>query len=108
IRRLLQIPGVKGLYHCLDFLALQRIPSADWQTILGQVREILSGEEGVEEGLPPRSDTTGKAGGRPGPSAAGSPALSDGADASSAFSAGSRSPRSDTMGEAGCKIFIQF
>src|SRR5690606_23738447 len=42
IRRLLEIPGVKSLYHCLDFIAVQRVSSsADWQGILAQARGVL-------------------------------------------------------------------
>ena len=52
IRRLLRIPGVKSLYHCLDFIALQRLPAADWQSVLSQARSVLQEEE---EGRP--SDT---------------------------------------------------
>ena len=46
VRRLLAIPGVTGLYHAADFMALDRHPKSDWQPILRQVREIL-GEKTV-------------------------------------------------------------
>lgn len=49
IRRLLEIPGVKSLYHCLDFIAVQRVSSsADWQGILAQARGVL-GDPGTVE-----------------------------------------------------------
>ncbi len=49
IRRLLDIPGVKSLYHCLDFVAVQRVSSsADWQGILAHAREVL-GDAGPGE-----------------------------------------------------------
>jgi hypothetical protein len=48
IRRVLAIPGVKSLFHSLDFIALQRVPTADWQAVLSQAREILSGETAGE------------------------------------------------------------
>lgn len=44
IQRLLEIPGVQSLYHAADFLAVQRIPSAPWETLLAQVRDVLGGE----------------------------------------------------------------
>ena len=53
ILRLLRVPGVKSLYHCLDFIALQRVSSADWQSVLSQAREILSDSgEGLGGHLP--------------------------------------------------------
>jgi hypothetical protein len=45
IQRLLSIPGVQSLYRAVDFLAVQRVPSASWETLLAQVREVLGGEE---------------------------------------------------------------
>jgi hypothetical protein len=46
IARLLRIPGVKGVFHTADFLALDRKGNADWAAILQEVREIFgaSGE----------------------------------------------------------------
>ena len=44
IQQLLSIPGVQSLYHAGDFLAVQRVPSAPWETLLAQVREVLGGE----------------------------------------------------------------
>src|SRR5690606_20031685 len=49
IRGLLDIPGVKSLYHCLDFVAVQRVSSsADWQSILARARDVL-GDTGTAE-----------------------------------------------------------
>ncbi|WAA11073.1 conserved virulence factor C family protein [Fervidibacillus albus] len=48
IREILQIDGVKGVYHVADFLAVERHPKADWKRILPEVRSIL-GEEGETE-----------------------------------------------------------
>jgi hypothetical protein len=44
IQQLLAIPGVQSLYHAGDFLAVQRVPSAPWETLLAQVRAVLGGE----------------------------------------------------------------
>ncbi len=41
IFRLLEIPGVQSIFHCADFLAIERNAKADWQSILSQIREIL-------------------------------------------------------------------
>jgi hypothetical protein len=40
-RKLLEIDGVKGLYHVADFIALERNGKVDWKKILPQVREIF-------------------------------------------------------------------
>ena len=50
IRELLHIPGVKSIFHTLDFIALDRKGSADWPSILGEVQEKF-GQEGLSTGL---------------------------------------------------------
>lgn len=47
IQQLLEIEGIKGVYHVADFMALERHPKADWEQLLPQVRQAF-GEE-VEE-----------------------------------------------------------
>ncbi|GAB3046649.1 conserved virulence factor C family protein [Virgibacillus ainsalahensis] len=50
INNLFQIDGVKGLYHVIDFIALERHPKHAWEEILPGVREVLgSAEEKPEE-----------------------------------------------------------
>ncbi|MFC2947461.1 conserved virulence factor C family protein [Virgibacillus sediminis] len=50
IKGLFKIDGVKGLYHVIDFIALERHPKYDWEAILPKVREVLgSAEENPEE-----------------------------------------------------------
>ncbi|WP_022792222.1 conserved virulence factor C family protein [Marinococcus halotolerans] len=44
IQRLLEIEGIKGVYHVADFMALERHPKADWEQLLPQVRQAF-GEE---------------------------------------------------------------
>jgi len=41
IRRLLEIPGVAGVFHTADFIAVDRQPKADWQSILQEVRQVF-------------------------------------------------------------------
>ncbi|HEX5564410.1 MAG TPA: conserved virulence factor C family protein, partial [Sporosarcina sp.] len=45
ISDLLQIDGVKGIYHVADFLAVERNARFDWETILAAVNSIF-GQEG--------------------------------------------------------------
>ncbi|WP_010277031.1 conserved virulence factor C family protein [Paenibacillus senegalensis] len=46
-KQLLSIPGVTGLYHAADFIAIDRHPRGDWQQILSQAREILGESEAL-------------------------------------------------------------
>lgn len=46
ILKLLNIEGVKSIYHASDFIAVDRTAKADWQHILAQVREVLGGAAG--------------------------------------------------------------
>lgn len=55
IRNLLGIPGVKSVFHTLDFVALDRKGSADWAAILSEVQKQF-GQEGVESAWSPESD----------------------------------------------------
>jgi Virulence factor/Scaffold protein Nfu/NifU N terminal/HEAT repeats len=41
VQQLLQIPGVKGVYHVADFLAVERNAKYDWKTILQEARAIF-------------------------------------------------------------------
>jgi hypothetical protein len=49
---MLHIPGVKSVFHTADFIALDRIGSADWQGILAAVQEQF-GQEGVSSAWSP-------------------------------------------------------
>ncbi|SIS57777.1 conserved virulence factor C family protein [Salimicrobium flavidum] len=44
-RKLFDINGVKGIYHVLDFLALERHPKVSWEDILPEVRDVLGSDE---------------------------------------------------------------
>lgn len=48
IKELLEIDGVKGIYHVADFLAVERNPKYDWKDILIAVRQAF-GEESADE-----------------------------------------------------------
>ncbi|MFD1707210.1 conserved virulence factor C family protein [Siminovitchia sediminis] len=48
IRQILEIDGVKGVYHVADFLAVERNGKFHWEAILPKVREVF-GEEGDSE-----------------------------------------------------------
>ncbi|MBN6189105.1 conserved virulence factor C family protein [Aneurinibacillus sp. BA2021] len=48
IQRLLAVPGVKGVFQVLDFIALERNPKTDWREILTQARSILGAAEDTD------------------------------------------------------------
>ena len=50
IRRVLEIPTVKSVFHTADFISIERIPSGDWRAILAETREIF-GAGGAENEL---------------------------------------------------------
>ena len=51
VQQLISIPGVESIYHCRDFMAIQRRPSANWEVLLSEARRILSGETASESPL---------------------------------------------------------
>jgi hypothetical protein len=56
IQKLLEIPGVVGVFHTADFIALDRQSKGNWQQILENARELLgttdSNERNPSAGLP--------------------------------------------------------
>ena len=48
VQNILEIEGVKGVYHVADFLAIERNPRFDWRVILPQVRKSFGQDEGDE------------------------------------------------------------
>ena len=61
IQRILQIDGVKGVYHVADFLAVERIAKFDWEGILAQVRVALGEDaEAVEAATNRPTETYGE------------------------------------------------
>ncbi|MFJ7975379.1 conserved virulence factor C family protein [Peribacillus sp. JNUCC 23] len=49
IREILNIDGVKGVYHVADFLAVERNGKYDWQEILIKVRQVFGEDTSDEE-----------------------------------------------------------
>src|SRR3954454_10965864 len=47
IQAILQIEGIKGVYHVADFLAVERNAKYDWKELLPQVRQAF-GEKADE------------------------------------------------------------
>lgn len=57
IRSLLAIQGVKGIYHVMDFMAVERIGNVQWEKILSEVRAVLNeGKEAEKTGDEPEVD----------------------------------------------------
>ena len=49
VHSILNIPGVKGIYHVADFLAIERLAKYDWEKILGGVRNAFGESHSTEE-----------------------------------------------------------
>ena len=48
VQKVLEIEGVKGVYHVADFLAIERNAKYDWREILPFVRKAFGQDEGAE------------------------------------------------------------
>lgn len=48
LRQLLQIKGVRSLFRTADFIALDRLPGADWASILAEAGQLLQKVEGED------------------------------------------------------------
>ncbi|WP_246941878.1 conserved virulence factor C family protein [Bacillus pinisoli] len=60
IKQILEIEGVKGVYHVADFLALERNSKFDWQDILAEVRHVFGEEDKIESDTKKVNDTFGE------------------------------------------------
>lgn len=61
IQQLLQIEGVKGIYHVADFLAVERHAKYDWKTILTKVREVFGEQvDEIQDNEPVRNEHFGE------------------------------------------------
>ncbi|MFZ3578385.1 conserved virulence factor C family protein [Virgibacillus sp. DJP39] len=49
IKELFAIKGVKGIYHVIDFIALERNPKDAWEDILPEVRNVLGSSENTPD-----------------------------------------------------------
>lgn len=45
INRILQLKGVKSIFHVMDFIAVDKLPKADWDTLLKEVTAAISGSD---------------------------------------------------------------
>ncbi|MCM3588643.1 conserved virulence factor C family protein [Mesobacillus maritimus] len=50
VQKILEIEGVKGVYHVADFLAVERNARFDWKVILPEVRKAFGQEQSNESG----------------------------------------------------------
>ncbi|MFD1738394.1 conserved virulence factor C family protein [Bacillus salitolerans] len=48
INDILNIDGIKGIYHVADFLAIERNARYDWKDILAKVREVFGEKQGMD------------------------------------------------------------
>ncbi len=55
---MLEVPGVKGVFHVVDFIAVERIASVDWQSILSKVREIFGNASSASHSLNEETENT--------------------------------------------------
>lgn len=56
INRLLEVEGVKSIFHVIDFLAVDKAPKADWETLLPNITAALSNESETEANEAPAPD----------------------------------------------------
>ncbi|UQZ84114.1 hypothetical protein SK3146_03347 [Paenibacillus konkukensis] len=49
LKSLLAIQGVRSLFRTADFIALDRVPGADWAAVLAAARELMQAEAGAGE-----------------------------------------------------------
>lgn len=54
--QLLQIQGIKGIYHVMNFMAIERAGNVQWETILAEVRNVFS--KGISEQTEVESEAT--------------------------------------------------
>lgn len=48
LSELLSINGVRGIYHVLDFMAVERVGNVAWETILAHISAVLTDEKNEE------------------------------------------------------------
>lgn len=57
INAILQVKGVKSVFHVLDFIAVDKAPKADWETVLPLVTATLNQNQQQSDTTQPESDT---------------------------------------------------
>lgn len=57
INAILQVKGVKSVFHVLDFIAVDKAPKADWETVLPLVTATLNQNQQQSDTTQPEPDT---------------------------------------------------
>lgn len=57
INAILQVKGVKSVFHVLDFIAVDKAPKADWETVLPLVTATLNQDQQQSDTTQPEPDT---------------------------------------------------
>lgn len=57
INAILQVEGVKSVFHVLDFIAVDKTPKADWETVLPLVTATLNQDQQQSDMTQPEPDT---------------------------------------------------
>ncbi|MTH52083.1 virulence factor [Bacillus mangrovi] len=60
IQQILEVDGVKGVYHVADFLAVERNAKYDWKEILSRVRECFGENASESSALEPAAEGFGE------------------------------------------------
>ena len=58
ISALLNINGVKGIYHVMNFMAVERVGKVAWESILADVQAVFNEEQSEETEVQLRKPTT--------------------------------------------------
>lgn len=59
-QKLLEIEGVKSVFHTADFISIDRFPNGDWKSILSQAREVFGEGVNTEDQQPVADDGFGE------------------------------------------------
>ncbi|MFS1513363.1 conserved virulence factor C family protein [Chengkuizengella sp. SCS-71B] len=49
MKQILDIKGVTSIFHTVDFLAVDRVPNADWKSILKQLKDIFGEGQAIND-----------------------------------------------------------
>lgn len=60
IKKVLEIEGIKGVYHVADFIAVERNAKYDWKELLAKVREAFGESAGNEATSSPNAPSFGE------------------------------------------------
>ncbi|TDL95568.1 virulence factor [Macrococcus brunensis] len=48
INELLEIEGVKSVFHVIDFIAVDKAPQAEWETLINQINQVFDAAEDTD------------------------------------------------------------